>query len=928
MQSRRSHLGAALLTSLVFGSFSCADPPTETTGGAGGMGGVGGSGGAMCIPVDDLNECTDDVCNVDGVAEHIVKAVGSPCSKSGTLCDGNGKCVECLAVDDCPGTDNACQTRTCTEGSCGKDFKANGTPLPTQKDGDCKVQVCDGNGSIIATTDDNDNPDDSNACTADACDQGTPSNTNVDAGTNCGTNGTGNPLVCDSKGQCVGCNAASDCPGVDDECSKRTCNAGVCGVEFTPTNTPIAAQTAQDCLAQVCDGAGKIVNIPDNADIPGDDGNPCTSESCAGGMPMHPNEANGSVCNDGNACTMLDTCQAGVCTGGNTITCVASDQCHVAGTCNPATGMCSNPEKPNGAACTDNNTCTQSDTCQAGACVGSNPVQCAASDACHDAGTCNPATGVCSNPAKADGAACDDNNACTQSDTCQAGTCTGANPVTCATPDQCHLAGTCNPATGMCSNPAKPNGATCNDNNACTQSDTCQAGTCTGTSPVICAASDQCHTAGTCNTMTGQCSNPNAPNGTMCTLGGSGGVCSVGACTLCGNGIINAGEQCDDNNSVGGDGCSTTCQYEEIEGNNNCSIADPIVLSGTPLSGSITGAITPVGDQDWSSFTITGPNPRSVRIETFVGGPGMCTAATGSADTVISLYAPNCTTLLGSNDEDGINSCSLIDPSKDLFARNLSAGTYKIQTIRWNNNDVINNYRVVVTFVGTCGNGVVEPGESCDDGNLATADGCNATCAIDSGYMCSGSPSMCIVPEINCNDGIDNNGNGAIDSADTSCAVPAYFSPCLAGQHLLVHPVAGPNAIPNTPATFTSNVNVVGATQIARAAMLFNVTHPYASDVDLTLTPPGGMPLNMSTGNGSFGDNFTNTLLDSTCATNISSVGPANAPFTGCYAPEASLASLNGMSANGLWRLTINDSDPAQDNGTLDNWKLILCTSP
>src|SRR2546421_702673 len=92
-----------------------------------------------------------------------------------------------------------------------------------------------------------------------------------------------------------------------------------------------------------------------------------------------------------------------------------------------------------------------------------------ATDQCHVAGTCNPATGTCSNPAKPDGASCDDGNACTGTDTCQAGTCTGTNPVVCAATDQCHVAGTCDPATGTCSNPAKPNGAACNDGSACTR---------------------------------------------------------------------------------------------------------------------------------------------------------------------------------------------------------------------------------------------------------------------------------------------------------------------------------------------------------------------------------------------------------------------------------------------------------------------------
>jgi hypothetical protein len=35
-----------------------------------------------------------------------------------------------------------------------------------------------------------------------------------------------------------------------------------------------------------------------------------------------------------------------VCTGSNPVTCTASDACHVAGTCDPSTGTCSNPPAP------------------------------------------------------------------------------------------------------------------------------------------------------------------------------------------------------------------------------------------------------------------------------------------------------------------------------------------------------------------------------------------------------------------------------------------------------------------------------------------------------------------------------------------------------------------------------------------------------
>lgn len=53
--------------------------------------------------------------------------------------------------------------------------------------------------------------------------------------------------------------------------------------------------------------------------------------------------------------------------------------------------------------------------------------------------------------------------------------------VTCTASDACHVAGTCDPLTGQCSNPPAPNGTPCNDSNVCTTSDNCQNGTCTGT---------------------------------------------------------------------------------------------------------------------------------------------------------------------------------------------------------------------------------------------------------------------------------------------------------------------------------------------------------------------------------------------------------------------------------------------------------------
>lgn len=55
-----------------------------------------------------------------------------------------------------------------------------------------------------------------------------------------------------------------------------------------------------------------------------------------------------------------------------------------------------------------------------------------------------------------------------------------------------------------------------------------------------------------------------------------------------------------------------------------------------------------------------------------------------------------------------------------------------------------------------CGNGVINAGEACDDGNLIDGDGCT-NCTIDSGYVCSG--TFCTKL---CGNGVINAGNGEV----------------------------------------------------------------------------------------------------------------------------------------------------------------------
>jgi hypothetical protein len=73
--------------------------------------------------------------------------------------------------------------------------------------------------------------------------------------------------------------------------------------------------------------------------------------------------------------------------------------------------------------CDDSSVCTN-DSCNPGVGCSHSTIGCVASDSCHNPGTCDPVTG-CSNPAKPDGASCDDGNACTSNETCSGGVCSG-----------------------------------------------------------------------------------------------------------------------------------------------------------------------------------------------------------------------------------------------------------------------------------------------------------------------------------------------------------------------------------------------------------------------------------------------------------------------------------------------------------------------
>ncbi len=267
---------------------------------------------------------------------------------------------------------------------------------------------------------------------------------------------------------------------------------------------PCSATDIGKCVVSACTpGLGCTKKVPLC-----DDHNVCTTDSCDSKKGCQYAPSGVLTCNDADPCTNGDHCEKGSCTGtpvscddGNPCT---KDLCTAAG--------CTHTPDDN-LKCNDGNACTQKDVCSGGQCIGTKPVVCAALDACHDVGVCDPGTGLCTNPARPDGATCSDGSLCTYGDTCLGGLCSGI-PRVCAALDTCHSPGECKAATGLCTNPVLPDGTPCEDGAQCTFGDVCQAGVC---QPGGCGPTWICGGAVDCSCPTGY-----EPRPVLAVHGGAG----------------------------------------------------------------------------------------------------------------------------------------------------------------------------------------------------------------------------------------------------------------------------------------------------------------------------------------------------------------------------------------------------------------------
>lgn len=129
--------------------------------------------------------------------------------------------------------------------------------------------------------------------------------------------------------------------------------------------------------------------------------------------------------------------------------------------------------------------------------------------------------------------------------------------------------------------------------------------------------------------------------------------------------------------------------------------------------------------------------------------------------------------------------------------------------------------------------------------------------------------------------------------------------------------------------TLYSDVNVFGVLPadlgpgVIRSVCIEDLQTTWVDDLRIFLISPGGQFLELVTDIGNAGDNFIGTCFTPLATTPITSLGVADQPFTGEFAPEGLWEDLygDGRPTNGTWRLVLFDKFFA-DTPVLNRWSI------
>ncbi|MFT3774424.1 MAG: DUF4215 domain-containing protein [Minicystis sp.] len=163
---------------------------------------------------------------------------------------------------------------------------------------------------------------------------------------------------------------------------------------------------------------------------------------------------------------------------------------------------------------------------------------------------------------------------------------------------------------------------------------------------------------------------------------------SSGTVAMCGNGVVEAGEECDDGNHVDTDACTNACK--------NAACGDGIVQPGEQCD---------LGAQNADTGACTSTCKNAACGDGFVQPGEQCDLGAQNADTGACTTACK-NAACGDGFVQAGEQC-------DLGAQNSNSGAC-----------------TTMCKNAVCGDGLVGPNEACDDGNMVDNDGCTNACKL------------------------------------------------------------------------------------------------------------------------------------------------------------------------------------------------------
>jgi len=366
---------------------------------------------------------------------------------------------------------------------------------------------------------------------------------------------------------------------------------------------------------------------------------------------------------------------------------------------------------------------------------------------------CVPDSGECEMSLAPAGTECDDGDPCSTKDQCLEGICSSLEFMSCDDGNPC-TADNCQ--EGVCSSEAVE--VSCEDGNPCTTGDLCVDGECSAGGELLdCDDNNPC-TDDACSSVEGCIHQPNqkaCEDGDPCTLGDQ---CTGGEC-ITGPGLLN----CDDNSPCTEESCVAMEGCVVVEDLTHCDDDDPCTID---ICDGQSGCSHQLFECDGPCLEPTPAGSDCGCLPKNCDDQNPCTAdecdgATGECVHVIST----CDNLCLEPTPDG-NDCGCLPKVCD-------------------DQDACTTDSCLPAS-GLCENVPL----ICDDDNPCTEDSCDpqeGECtysmqALD-GASCSDGddctdPDLCVAGECtsgpdvcteDCDNGIDDDGDGAIDCADTGC---------------------------------------------------------------------------------------------------------------------------------------------------------------